>query len=108
MIGSNVALDSRDSGAMTPAHQAVELGQLDELTRLLDAGSDPNEVWSNMTLLLHAIDMEADGAAQTGQPLDAACTAGCSRTEPIRSAPVLTGRCHASSPSTSVTGSLSG
>ncbi|MFF4624590.1 ankyrin repeat domain-containing protein [Nonomuraea jabiensis] len=60
---------------MTPAHQAVEHGDLAELTRLLDAGTDPNEVWSGMTLLLHAIDVEADGAAQTGQPLNAACTA---------------------------------
>ncbi|MEU6710158.1 ankyrin repeat domain-containing protein [Nonomuraea sp. NPDC046802] len=60
---------------MTQAHQAVEHGDLEELTRLLDAGADPNEVWSDMTLLLHAIDMEADGAAQTRQPLNAACTA---------------------------------
>ena len=60
---------------MTPAHQAVENGDLEELSRLLDAGSDPNEVWSTMTLLLHAIDVEADGAAQGGQPLAAACTA---------------------------------
>ncbi|KAB8190423.1 ankyrin repeat domain-containing protein [Nonomuraea phyllanthi] len=60
---------------MTPAHLAVEHGDLRELTRLLDAGTDPNEVGSNMTLLLHAIDVEADGAAQTGEPLDAACTA---------------------------------
>ncbi|MEV4356026.1 ankyrin repeat domain-containing protein [Nonomuraea sp. NPDC051941] len=60
---------------MTPAHHAVEHSDLAELTRLLDAGTDPNEVWSNMTLLLHAIDVEADGAAQTGQSLDAACTA---------------------------------
>lgn len=60
---------------MTPAHEAVEHGNLPELTRLLDRGVDPNEVWSNMTLLLHAIDTESDGAAQTGEPLDAACTA---------------------------------
>ncbi|GAA4566512.1 ankyrin repeat domain-containing protein [Planotetraspora kaengkrachanensis] len=60
---------------MTPAHLAVEHGDLRELTRLLDAGADPNEVWSNMTLLVHAIDMEADGATQTGKPLDASCTA---------------------------------
>ncbi len=60
---------------MTPAHFAVEHGDLRELTRLLDAGADPNEVWSDMTLLVHAIDVEADGAIQTGEPLDAACTA---------------------------------
>jgi hypothetical protein len=60
---------------MSPAHQAVEDDDLPELTRLLDTGTDPDEVWSDMTLLLHAIDAEADGAAQTGRPLDAACTA---------------------------------
>lgn len=60
---------------MTPAHQAVEDGDLRELTRLLDIGTDPDQVWSNMTLLLHAIDAEADGATQTGSPLDAARTA---------------------------------
>ncbi|MFI6603247.1 ankyrin repeat domain-containing protein [Nonomuraea sp. NPDC050536] len=60
---------------ITPAHMAVEHGDLEELTRLLDAGVDPNEVWSNMTLLLHAIDAEADGAAQTGERLNAARTA---------------------------------
>ncbi|MGW2340205.1 ankyrin repeat domain-containing protein [Streptomyces sp. NPDC001661] len=59
----------------SPAHHAVEHGDLAELTRLLDTGTDPNEVSGNMTLLLHAIDVEADGAAQTGAPLDAACTA---------------------------------
>jgi hypothetical protein len=42
---------------------------------LLDAGTDPNETWSNLSLLLHAIDVEADGSNQTGEPLDAACTA---------------------------------
>jgi uncharacterized protein len=71
----NVASDSPENGKMTAAHQAVEHGQLDELTRLLDAGTDPNEVSADMTLLLHAIDVEADGAAQTGEPIDAACTA---------------------------------
>lgn len=60
---------------MTPAHLAVEHGHVRELTRLLDAGADPNEVWSNMTLLLHAIDVEADGVTQSGELLDAACTA---------------------------------
>lgn len=64
-------LDAPESAA----HHAVEHGDLAELTRLLDTGTDPNEVCGNMTLLLHAIDMEADGAAQTGKPLDAACTA---------------------------------
>jgi hypothetical protein len=70
-----VVVDSPENAEMTPAHQAVELGRLDELTRLLDAGTDPNQASADMTLLLRAIDVEADGAAQTGQPIDAACTA---------------------------------
>lgn len=59
----------------TPAHQAVESGDLAELTRLLDAGADPEEVCCGMTLLLHAIDVEGDGALQSGGPLDSALTA---------------------------------
>ncbi|MDT0343134.1 ankyrin repeat domain-containing protein [Streptomyces litchfieldiae] len=60
---------------MSPAHLAVERGQLDELTRLLDTGTDPDELWGDMTLLRHAIDVEADGATQSGKPLEASCTA---------------------------------
>lgn len=60
---------------MSPAHLAVELGDARELTRLLDAGTDPNELWDGWTLLAHAIDSEGDGAAQSGEPLDGACTA---------------------------------
>jgi ankyrin repeat protein len=67
--------EAENSDRMTPAHKAVEMGRLDELTRLLDTGTDPNETWCNMTLLVHAIDVEADSSAQTGEPLDAACTA---------------------------------
>lgn len=59
----------------TPAHQAVESGDLAELRRLLDAGADLEEVCCGMTLLLHAIDVEADGAIQSGGPLDSALTA---------------------------------
>nr|WP_234323387.1 ankyrin repeat domain-containing protein [Streptomyces bikiniensis] len=59
----------------TPAHQAVESGDLAELTRLLDAGADPEEVCCGMTLLLHAIDVEGDAALQSGKPLDTALTA---------------------------------
>ncbi|MFE9565883.1 ankyrin repeat domain-containing protein [Streptomyces sp. NPDC006487] len=59
----------------TPAHQAVESGDHAELTRLLDAGVDPEEVCCGMTLLLHAIDVEGDGAVQSGGPLDSALTA---------------------------------
>ncbi|MFI6150967.1 ankyrin repeat domain-containing protein [Streptomyces sp. NPDC051109] len=59
----------------TPAHQAVESGDHGELTRLLDAGADPEEVCCGLTLLLHAIDAEGDGALQSGGPLDSALTA---------------------------------
>lgn len=62
-------------GPMTPAHHAVEMGEVAELTRLLDSGVDPNEVWAGTTLLLHAIEGESDGAGQTDTPLDTACTA---------------------------------
>ncbi|MFD7026635.1 ankyrin repeat domain-containing protein [Streptomyces sp. NPDC059917] len=59
----------------TPAHQAVESGDYAELTRLLDAGVDLEEVCWGMTLLLHAIDVEGDGALQSGGPLDSGLTA---------------------------------
>ncbi|MEX0168988.1 ankyrin repeat domain-containing protein [Streptomyces sp. LMG1-1-1.1] len=62
---------------MSPVHQAVESDDLQELTRLLDAGHNPNEfdTHNGWTPLLHAIDSEADVAVQTGTPLQAACTA---------------------------------
>jgi ankyrin repeat protein len=49
----------------------------EELTRLLDAGADPDEVHehSGWTPLLLAIDGELDGSVQTGKPLEAATTA---------------------------------
>ncbi|WP_405859743.1 ankyrin repeat domain-containing protein [Streptomyces sp. NBC_00090] len=59
----------------TPAHQAVEASDYEGLTRLLHAGADPNEVCSGMTLLVHAIDVEGDGARQSGAPLHSAMTA---------------------------------
>lgn len=72
---SNVqhALDYR----LTPLHQAVECDDAEELTRLLDAGHDPDEFdpHSGWTPLLRAIDGESDSAVQTGTPLQAACTA---------------------------------
>ncbi|MEU0272254.1 ankyrin repeat domain-containing protein [Streptomyces sp. NPDC006307] len=61
--------------AWTPAHQAVEMGDHALLTRLLDEGADVNEVCCGMTLLMHAIDVEADSATQSGQPIDSALTA---------------------------------
>lgn len=59
----------------TPAHQAVEQEDAEALARLLAAGSDPDEVISNMTLLTHAIDAEGDGSLQSGQPLTVHTTA---------------------------------
>lgn len=59
----------------TPAHQAVESSDHATLTRLLDEGADVNEVCCRMTLLMHAIDLEADSATQSGQPVDSALTA---------------------------------
>jgi ankyrin repeat protein len=62
---------------MSPVHVAVEMDDLAQLTRLLHAGADPDEFdgHSGWTPLLRAIDGEADGAVQTGEPLEAACTA---------------------------------
>ncbi|WP_455353069.1 ankyrin repeat domain-containing protein [Streptomyces sp. SYSU K217416] len=61
----------------SPIFRAVETDDLAELTRLLDAGQDPSQfdTYSGWTPLLWSIDGEADGAVQTGQPLEAACTA---------------------------------
>lgn len=53
----------------TPAHQAVEDGEPEELARLLDSGVDPNEVCCGMTLLAHAVDYEADTAIQAGREM---------------------------------------
>lgn len=50
----------------TPAHQAVEDGDADELARLLDLGIEPDEICCGMTLLAHAVDYEADVAIQAG------------------------------------------
>ncbi|MFD5417545.1 ankyrin repeat domain-containing protein [Streptomyces sp. NPDC127069] len=59
----------------TPAHHAVEHEDAETLARLLASGSDPDEVFGNMTLLTHAIDAEGDGALQSGQPLTVHTTA---------------------------------
>lgn len=59
----------------TPAHRAVEQEDAEALARLPAAGSDPDEVFSNMTLLTHAIDVEGDGSLQSGQPLTVHTTA---------------------------------
>ncbi|WP_327320285.1 ankyrin repeat domain-containing protein [Streptomyces sp. NBC_01235] len=59
----------------TPAHHAVEHEDAETLARLLADGADPDEVFSNMTLLTHAIDAEGDGSLQSGQPLTVHTTA---------------------------------
>lgn len=42
---------------------------------MLADGFDPDEVFSNVTLLTHAIDVEGDGSLQSGQPLTVHTTA---------------------------------
>ncbi|MGC2997707.1 ankyrin repeat domain-containing protein [Streptomyces sp. G35A] len=59
----------------TPAHQAVEQEDAQALARLPAVGCDPDEVFGNMTLLTHAIDVEGDGSLQSGQPLTVHTTA---------------------------------
>ncbi|SOE33816.1 Ankyrin repeat-containing protein [Streptomyces sp. OK228] len=59
----------------TPAHHAVEHDDAEALARLLADGADPDEVFSNMTLLTHAIDAEGDGSLQSGGPLTIHITA---------------------------------
>ncbi|WAU83773.1 ankyrin repeat domain-containing protein [Streptomyces sp. Qhu-G9] len=59
----------------TPAHDAVEHDNAEVLARLLADGADPDEVFSNMTLLTHAIDAEGDGSLQSGEPLTVHITA---------------------------------
>ncbi|MGW4789047.1 ankyrin repeat domain-containing protein [Streptomyces sp. NPDC004230] len=64
-----------EENTWTPAHQAVESADAQTLAQLLAKGVDPDEVCDNMTLLTHAIDMEGDGALQSGSPLTVHTTA---------------------------------
>ncbi|WP_406305059.1 ankyrin repeat domain-containing protein [Streptomyces sp. NBC_00885] len=57
------------------ARFAVEIEDLERLRELVDAGADVNETYMGMPLLHHAIDTEADGALQSGQPLHVDTTA---------------------------------
>ncbi|MBF6168640.1 ankyrin repeat domain-containing protein [Streptomyces gardneri] len=66
---------SDEHGYWTPAHHAIEHFDVARLARLLAEGSDPDEVFVDMTLLTHAIDAEGDGAAQNGEPLSVHLTA---------------------------------
>ena len=64
-----------DDEEWTSAHKAVEGSDYETLARILDSGSDPNEMCFGHTLLTHAIDLEGDGNVQTGHPLNTAATA---------------------------------
>ncbi|MFI6339929.1 ankyrin repeat domain-containing protein [Streptomyces sp. NPDC050535] len=59
----------------TQAHFAVEHEDAETLARLMAAGTDPNEVQGNSTLLTHAIDVEGDSTLQSGHPLTVHTTA---------------------------------
>jgi ankyrin repeat protein len=74
-VGRALGLNAPTENSWTPAHQAVELDDVEALTRLLDSGTDPNEVCGGMTLLTHAIDLEGDTTLQSGQPLTVHTTA---------------------------------
>ena len=50
-------------------HQAIENMQVEVVQYLLEAGADPNMLCGGCRPLHHAIDSEADSAAQTGTPL---------------------------------------
>jgi hypothetical protein len=53
----------------SPAHDAVETGDLVALRDLLDAGADIEDpLPDGMTLLLHAIEAEVQNSARTGLP----------------------------------------
>lgn len=60
---------------LSPAHQAVEMGDLPLLRELLDGGADINEEHAGLTLLHHAIEVEVDSHTQTGEPLHVDVTA---------------------------------
>ncbi|MFD6434215.1 ankyrin repeat domain-containing protein [Streptomyces venezuelae] len=64
-----------DDFSWTPAHHAVEHENAEALAQLLVDGADPNEVFGRATLLTHALDVEGDGALQTGQRLTVHTTA---------------------------------
>jgi ankyrin repeat protein len=60
----------------SPAHLAVELEDVPRLRQLLDGGADvqdPDEYGT--TLLHHSVDVEGDGAVQSGGPLHVDVTA---------------------------------
>jgi hypothetical protein len=60
---------------MTPARLALEHDDLEKLRELLDAGANVHQEWNGFTLLHSAVDGEADGHVQTGEPLHVDATA---------------------------------
>jgi len=68
-------VDGEAMAEMTPAHSAVEMGNILDLRSLLDSGVDVNEDWNGFTLLHHSIDREGDDHVQSGEPLHVDATA---------------------------------
>ncbi|MFI8802760.1 ankyrin repeat domain-containing protein [Micromonospora chalcea] len=61
---------------MTPTHHAVEMEDLPRLRQLLDDGAAVEDADEHgLTLLHHAVDVEGDGALQSGGPLHVDVTA---------------------------------
>jgi hypothetical protein len=60
---------------MSPAHRAVEMGDLETLRDLLDASADIEEEHYGLTHPQHAVDVEIDGHDQSGKPLHVDTTA---------------------------------
>lgn len=69
------AVEVEIENTRSAAHQAIEDGDVEELSRLLDSGVGPNEVSNEMTLLVHAIDYEADAAIQSNGDMSVTMTA---------------------------------
>ncbi len=64
-----------DSIRAVDPFDAIEAGDLDALRAALNAGCDVNLARNGMTLLHHALDVEADSDTQTGRGLHVDATA---------------------------------
>ncbi|MDT0445699.1 ankyrin repeat domain-containing protein [Streptomyces johnsoniae] len=51
----------------SPAHQAVEMEDLDALGKLLDVGADVHEEHDGLSLLHHALDIAFNSDAECGE-----------------------------------------